>query len=738
MSGIGAIIDGAFKGYSFGEAVKDKKAARKIRDEELEWAREDRDYLKTKRGWEAEDREVSVAERNRQIAASDEAERVHREAYETAQDEHATRGAPNPAELPGVTAAPVAPAAPGGASPNPNQPLGRSMRPTPAPEAPRTGPAPMTPPSAPPDAAPRSMAPGMVSTRSAPTQPATDQIPQSFLNDPTIQARLAQSTIPADRVWAHMNEETKQAWRDKDARRQTPQAPAQPIVPRSMTPPAPTNPNTGPSLGPATAPDAAPVIGQGADPRPRTSASPTAPAAPPYQPSKSSSVREVNPEASAFMQDIQSLMRNGDIEGALSKIEVGLATGKYGPAASPLARTAGAVGDYFTKSPSEGAAASDARRLSASALRWYQSPDAKEFFSQNPQALASAAQDPVGFLQQLASGQMPEQSSGIPVDPPSQAPAQPTQPRPAQAPSGGAPSAPPQPVAPSGPQRTMRQTPPSALPSNDVIEQEAAARSEDPNVEASRAATVKTMKTPDMTKTRAADSFLDTYRRVAVPQIIDHYLKTGDIDKAKSFETWVKTSEAEQLQKDFGRLTYSLVIGDLNASIDHLTEMYESINDGYSVNRGESRFETYENGQPSRLVVVVEDAEGNKFDWVVEDQGDLAAQVLGLVNPQAAHQYLLERNEAAVAARAASSKSIKPAPIDRKEVTSEVKRIKDDLIEMQGQAAVSGQQFQMPSDAEIEQMAVENLRARDAAISGSGNRSYQPNGTPVPDWVPGS
>ncbi|MBM2446939.1 hypothetical protein JQX39_18280, partial [Marivita cryptomonadis] len=430
MSGIGAIIDGAFKGYSFGEAVKDKKAARKIRDEELEWAREDRDYLKTKRGWEAEDRDVTVAERNRQIAARDEAERVHREAYETAQDEHATRGAPNPAELPGVTAAPVAPAAPGGTSPNPNQPLGRSMRAAPAPAAPRTGPAPMAPPSATPDTAPRSMAPGVVSTRSAPTQPAPmqpapDQIPQSFLNDPTIQERLAQSTIPADRVWAHMNEETKQAWRDKDARRQTPQTPAQPIVPRSMTPPAPTDPNSGPTLGAAPALDAAPVIGQGADPRPRTSASPTAPAAPPYQPSKSSSVREVNPEASAFMQDIQRLMRNGDIEGALSKIEVGLATGKYGPAASPLARTAGAVGDYFTKSPSEGAAASDARRLSASALRWYQSPDAKEFFSQNPQALASAAQDPVGFLQQLASGQMPEQSSGIPVDPPSQAPAAP-------------------------------------------------------------------------------------------------------------------------------------------------------------------------------------------------------------------------------------------------------------------------------------------------------------------------
>jgi len=275
------------------------------------------------------------------------------------------------------------------------------------------------------------------------------------------------------------------------------------------------------------------------------------------------------------------------------------------------------------------------------------------------------------------------------------------------------------------------------MPGADPVEQEAAARSEDPNVEAGRAATVKTMSTPkgidDARKGRVSDSFIETYQRVAVPQIMEHYLRTGNIDKARSFDTWIKTTEAENLQRDFGRLTYSLAIGDLDSSLDHLTEMYESINDGYSVNREQSRFETYENGQPSKLVVVVEDAEGNQFDWVVEDQGDLAAQVLGVVNPQAAHEYLLERQQEAIDARRSNARTI-DTPIDRKELTAEVKRIKDDFIEQEKTAALNpNSDFTMPSDAEIEQMALENLRRRQAALTGG--RSYQPR-QPVPDWTP--
>jgi hypothetical protein len=297
------------------------------------------------------------------------------------------------------------------------------------------------------------------------------------------------------------------------------------------------------------------------------------------------------------------------------------------------------------------------------------------------------------------------------------------------------------PVTPSPSRRTMRrQSPMGPEPASDArIDAEAAARSEDPNVEAARAASVKTMKQSStgkaVTKKQQSKTFLDTYREVAVPQIIQHHLENGEIEKAKSFETWIKTAEAQQMQEDFGQLTYSLSIGDLGGSLDHISDMYESVNDGYSVVRDKSRFETYDNGQPSKMVVVVQDEDGNEFDWVVQDQGDLAAQVLGIVNPAAAHEYLMQRNEAAVAARAESAKSAKSVkdPITRKEVTTEVKRLKDDLIDQQENATIMGRDFQMPNDAELERQAVENLRNRQAELESP--RSYQPR-QPVPDWQP--
>lgn len=532
MSGLGAIIDGAFKGYAFGEGVKDKKRRREIEDEKLQWDRDDRAHLKTMRGWDAEDRAFEISERNRALDRRQADEAAFSRAFEDAEREHETRSATSPADDPGVVAAPTAPVPPAPSSGGP----GLSMRPPASIVSTRNAPAQPPAPSATHEAAPRSMMPP---PQPAPGAPASG-VPMAFLNDPTVQEKLKQSSIPPERVWQHLSPEVKQKWIDAD-----------------RTPTAPTS-------------------------RP---AETTAPAQP-------------------------------------------------------------------------GVPATDQR----------------------------------------------------PVMP--------------------APSAPP-----------ARRGSPTQPVARSEVERTAAAGNEDPNVEAAKAATVLTMQpgTPRRrvnaeVKQRASDSFLDTYQRVAVPQIMEHYLRTGEFDKAKSFETWLKTSEAEKLQREFGNLTFSLAIGDMDGALDHMAGMYANVNDGYTINREQSRFETYDNGQPKRLVVVIEDADGKVFEQVIEDQGDLASQVLGMVNPQAAHEYLLSRNEAAVAARAKSATMVKP--IDRKEVTAEVKRIKDDLVEQEGNALLNGQAFEMPTDAEIEQMAIDNLRGRDAAISGA-PPSYSAPATPPPDWRPG-
>ncbi|MBL4768044.1 MAG: hypothetical protein JKY94_10070 [Rhodobacteraceae bacterium] len=252
-------------------------------------------------------------------------------------------------------------------------------------------------------------------------------------------------------------------------------------------------------------------------------------------------------------------------------------------------------------------------------------------------------------------------------------------------------------------------------------------QNKDPNVEAAEAAVAterSILPNPGRTvnqgvKDKARETFLQAYQRVAVPQIMKHYLQTGQVKKAQSFETWIKTTEAVELQKQFGDLTFSLAIGDLDGALDHLDGMYGQVNDGYDLVREKSRFETYPDGQPKRAVFVIRDSRtGKEFEQVVEGQGDLAHQLLGMMNPQAAHEYLLGRQESAITASQKQERSIQKDRISREEVSREFARLKKLVIQESQSLDKLGENsgYVMPTDAEIEQMALESLTRRDDAV----------------------
>ena len=273
----------------------------------------------------------------------------------------------------------------------------------------------------------------------------------------------------------------------------------------------------------------------------------------------------------------------------------------------------------------------------------------------------------------------------------------------------------------------------------DPIATAAAAQDKDPNVEAAEAGAVKARSvvqpgdrvTPQQRR-EAEDGFLETYREVAVPQIIEHYLRTGQVDKAQSFQTWLETSEAQKLQKEFGALTFTLAIGDLDGALDHMIGMYSHVNDGYEIVREKSGFETYDNGKPARLVVTFKDEDGNEFEQIVEGQGDLASQLLGLVNPQAAHEHLLQRHEQAVDAEVEARRKARTV-ITQESIMEEVKRLKDDLID-QEKNNIGRDPIPMPSDAELFQMAHDNLLRAQAYASGQAPAGAQ---APMPDYRAG-
>lgn len=109
----------------------------------------------------------------------------------------------------------------------------------------------------------------------------------------------------------------------------------------------------------------------------------------------------VDPQASAFAQDIDALVRGGEITAAVNQIGTRLATGGYGPMGSPLG---GFVG-YFTDSPEEAAR----RDAVSSALDWFRDPANARFLQENPDLIAQAAEDPIGFAarQRAAAGEEP-------------------------------------------------------------------------------------------------------------------------------------------------------------------------------------------------------------------------------------------------------------------------------------------------------------------------------------------
>jgi hypothetical protein len=123
--------------------------------------------------------------------------------------------------------------------------------------------------------------------------------------------------------------------------------------------------------------------------------------------------REVDPNAPAFAQDVQGLLRQGDIAGALSRIQVGLATGTYGPMGSPLGRAVG----YFGVTPEVAARRTAVRE----ATQWFNDPANAQFLLENPSLIAEAAADPISFVARQAGAagtQGPTEEPAEPRTPP--------------------------------------------------------------------------------------------------------------------------------------------------------------------------------------------------------------------------------------------------------------------------------------------------------------------------------
>ena len=101
-------------------------------------------------------------------------------------------------------------------------------------------------------------------------------------------------------------------------------------------------------------------------------------------------ITQVDPESSAFVQDIQKLFADSEFGALFNRLGDRAATG-YGDrlAGSPAGRIYG----YFFDNPAE----AKERSKSAEASKWFRTKEAKNYFLQNPNELTAAAIDPTGW-----------------------------------------------------------------------------------------------------------------------------------------------------------------------------------------------------------------------------------------------------------------------------------------------------------------------------------------------------
>lgn len=90
-----------------------------------------------------------------------------------------------------------------------------------------------------------------------------------------------------------------------------------------------------------------------------------------------------------------------------------------------------------------------------------------------------------------------------------------------------------------------------------------------------------------------ARTFMQVYRAEAVPEIVNHYLKRGDIDRAKAFDAWAKSEDTKDGMEAWAKGVHAATGGDEEGFLDHMIDAYNAdgyYDDGYEIDRKGSGF----------------------------------------------------------------------------------------------------------------------------------------------------
>lgn len=160
----------------------------------------------------------------------------------------------------------------------------------------------------------------------------------------------------------------------------------------------------------------------------------------------------------------------------------------------------------------------------------------------------------------------------------------------------------------------------------------------------------------DKAASKDVDSFLDYYTKTSAPKLIEHWASTGEVDKAKAFQTWMEDENVKKGTKAWAGAVRSFQIGDKEGFKNNLLKAYNQqgyFDDGVTA----TKIDDVKNdqGQLAGYAITFKDADGNErtenFDG--DDVANLGLQALA---PDKVLSYGLEQLKTAQAARAGMAK----------------------------------------------------------------------------------
>lgn len=151
--------------------------------------------------------------------------------------------------------------------------------------------------------------------------------------------------------------------------------------------------------------------------------------------------------------------------------------------------------------------------------------------------------------------------------------------------------------------------------------------------------------------TQQVGSFMDYYRKEAVPLVVEHYLSTGDVEKAQAFQQWAEDSAVKDGMKHWARGVHSASIGDEDGFLKAIVSSYNStgyFEDGYSIVEGKSGFIKDQGGNITGAEITFKnDQTGETNVQKFEDVGDIYEMGVMFLSPEAVFEHGMEQLAAA-------------------------------------------------------------------------------------------